>query len=43
MCFWDNNDFSMIKKSLSYEIQYNELEYDIELIRIKNIEIVELV
>ena len=33
----------MTKKSLGYEVQYDELEYDVELIRIKNIEIVELV
>ncbi len=33
----------MIKKSLNYEVQYAELEYDIKLIRIKNTEIIKLV
>ena len=33
----------MTKKSLNYEVQYDELEYDVELIRIKNIKIVKLV
>jgi hypothetical protein len=33
----------MIKKSISYKTRYIKLEYNVELIKIENIEIVELV
>jgi hypothetical protein len=33
----------MAQKSMSYEVQCAELEYDVELMRIKNTELVRLV
>ena len=43
ICFWDNDDFDIAQKSMSYEVQCAELEYNVRLVKIKNIKIVELV
>ncbi len=43
--FETNNDFGMIKRSLNYEVQCIKSEFDVELMKMKNIrvEIVEFI